>query len=262
MTRVNGPSQESLFMRKFTFLFLIVFSMIFTVKLMAEEKTPAVVYDLEYAKISFYRDGSCLLHWKDQTPWSEDHLPVFRLKTQEGRWLTPRSVQGDQDGLSLLFEEETFISFHVTKGKGFLFFDLDQFEPKQKFKEFQILRMPVPRASVYAPLTNTAIYQGKSLSLMTAAPNVHPVYRPMPGLPGNRDGKEPVQLETVDRFGLAPVRCGLLASPSDQWPEIVPEFQKAAQIPSPRPGGVWNKLSPWTRKSYLFLTCFKESEFE
>ncbi|MCP4644092.1 MAG: hypothetical protein GY851_26855, partial [bacterium] len=34
----------------------------------------------------------------------------------------------------------------------------------------------------------------------------------------------------------------------------------AAGLPSPRPGGEWNKRSPWIDRSYLFITRFDESQ--
>lgn len=71
-----------------------------------------------------------------------------------------------------------------------------------------------------------------------------------------------LSLETVARHGLIPVKFGIIAVPEDQWVKTVPEFQTAAGIPSPRPGGVWNKISPWIKESYFFLTNFKESEFD
>jgi hypothetical protein len=39
-------------------------------------------------------------------------------------------------------------------------------------------------------------------------------------------------------------------------------FETAAGLPCPRPGGVWNKTSPWIKRSYFFLTDFRESQFD
>ena len=54
----------------------------------------------------------------------------------------------------------------------------------------------------------------------------------------------------------------LLGSDAKRFLEIMPEFEVAAGLPSPRFDGVWNKLSPDVRRSYFFLTNFNVSEFD
>jgi hypothetical protein len=44
--------------------------------------------------------------------------------------------------------------------------------------------------------------------------------------------------------------------------ETVRQFEMAAGLPSPAPGGQWNKISPWIHRSYFFLTQFHESQFD
>lgn len=75
-------------------------------------------------------------------------------------------------------------------------------------------------------------------------------------------GGRTLGVETLERYGLEPAAFGLLAAPQSEWLATVERFEKAAGLPSPRPGGVWNKISPWTRRSYFFLTNFKESQFD
>ena len=76
------------------------------------------------------------------------------------------------------------------------------------------------------------------------------------------DPSNVLSLQSVARHGLIPVKFGVLCCPADQWTNVVPEFQVAAGIPSPRLGGVWNKTTPQVRESYFFLTSFKESQFD
>ena len=42
--------------------------------------------------------------------------------------------------------------------------------------------------------------------------------------------------------------------------KTVERFEAAAGLPSPHPGGVWSKTSPWIKRSYLFITRFSEAQ--
>ena len=76
------------------------------------------------------------------------------------------------------------------------------------------------------------------------------------------DGLNTLNLETVARHGIRPVRFGLLVSPLDSWQDTVQRFEAATGLPSPKPGGVWSKQSPRIERSYLFITRFSESQFD
>ncbi|MFO7975775.1 MAG: hypothetical protein R6V12_14205, partial [Candidatus Hydrogenedentota bacterium] len=69
-----------------------------------------------------------------------------------------------------------------------------------------------------------------------------------------------LNLETLASHGLLPARFGLLFSPQETFFDTMQHFEVAAGLPSPRPGGVWNKRSPWTKHSYLFITRFDRSQ--
>jgi len=69
-------------------------------------------------------------------------------------------------------------------------------------------------------------------------------------------------VETVRRYGHDPAAFGLVVAPGNDFFAAVERFQRAAGVPSPRPGGVWNKRSPWVKRSYFFLTDFRESQFD
>ena len=69
-------------------------------------------------------------------------------------------------------------------------------------------------------------------------------------------------VETLARYGLQPARFGVIACPQEDFMTVMERFEAAAGLPSPKPGGVWNKISPWVKRSYLFITSFKESQFE
>lgn len=67
---------------------------------------------------------------------------------------------------------------------------------------------------------------------------------------------------TFKERGLAPARFGVIACPREDFAKTIERFEAAAGMPSPKPGGVWSKTSPWTKRSYFFLTGFRESQFD
>lgn len=71
-----------------------------------------------------------------------------------------------------------------------------------------------------------------------------------------------LRVETCQRYGLRPAGFGIVACPNSRLPEVMDAFQRAAGLPNPHPGGTWNKTSPWTRRSYLFITSFAEKDVE
>ncbi len=68
--------------------------------------------------------------------------------------------------------------------------------------------------------------------------------------------------ETVKEHGIEPATFGVIACKEDQFPQVLQRFEEAAGLPSPKLDGVWNKLSPRIKRSYLFLTNFRESQVE
>lgn len=71
-----------------------------------------------------------------------------------------------------------------------------------------------------------------------------------------------LNVETSSHYGIQPARFGVIAGPRGQFMEAMARFEDAAGLPSPKLGGVWNKQSPWIKRSYLFITSFNESQFE
>lgn len=69
-------------------------------------------------------------------------------------------------------------------------------------------------------------------------------------------------VETLSEYGIEPAAFAVLACPESEFLDVMPKLEVAAGLPSPRPGGVWNKRSPWVDRSYLFLTRFNESQIE
>ena len=71
-----------------------------------------------------------------------------------------------------------------------------------------------------------------------------------------------LRAEAAVRHGLDGSAFGiLLGSDAKRFLDIMPGFEVAAGLPSPRFNGVWNKRAPDVRRSYFFLTNFDVSEF-
>lgn len=71
-----------------------------------------------------------------------------------------------------------------------------------------------------------------------------------------------LNVQTIVAHGITPVRFGIIATTRDALFDALPRFEVLAGMPSPRPGGEWNKRSPWIKRSYLFLTSFSEPQFD
>lgn len=71
-----------------------------------------------------------------------------------------------------------------------------------------------------------------------------------------------VSVRTLKEHGIEPAAFGVIVCPKKDFYETVARFELAAGLPSPRLGGVWNKQSPWIKRSYFFLTGFSESQFD
>ncbi len=73
---------------------------------------------------------------------------------------------------------------------------------------------------------------------------------------------ETIEVSTHKKHGLQPAAFGVLAaSRSDFW-TTVERFEAVAGIPSPRLDGQWSKKSSAIKRSYFFLTDFRESQFD
>ncbi|MCC6487167.1 MAG: hypothetical protein IT364_06675 [Candidatus Hydrogenedentes bacterium] len=71
-----------------------------------------------------------------------------------------------------------------------------------------------------------------------------------------------LHVETTAEHGIEPARFGLLCCAPDALGDTIERFELASGLPSPHPGGVWNKRSPWVDHSYLFITGFSEAQYE
>lgn len=76
------------------------------------------------------------------------------------------------------------------------------------------------------------------------------------------DSLRSIGVRTLEEHGVEPAAFGVIVCPKKRFYETVARFETAAKLASPRLGGVWNKQSPWVKRSYFFLTGFAESQFD
>lgn len=67
---------------------------------------------------------------------------------------------------------------------------------------------------------------------------------------------------TYKRHSLVPAQCALIAADQNDWSDTVERMQKAANLPSPKPGGAWRDASAYVYQSYFFLTYFNVNEYD
>ncbi|NUP98547.1 MAG: hypothetical protein HUU35_01695 [Armatimonadetes bacterium] len=68
--------------------------------------------------------------------------------------------------------------------------------------------------------------------------------------------------ESVERHGIEPAGVGFIACPRAELNETIVRFERAAGLPSPHPGGVWGKVSPQAKRSYMLAIRMTEADTE
>ncbi|MDB6026659.1 MAG: hypothetical protein JWM68_2882, partial [Verrucomicrobiales bacterium] len=377
----------------------------------------AVSFDLGTAKLVIGRSADASIQFSDGARWPGSSQPAFAIETSDGTHFA-KSTKLSGDVLTVRFDNGAQSKWHVTSGRGFVWFHLTQLESAQPITRLRLFSLPAPIAARTSITLNGAALDGNFAAVMAVKPNVHafnqhyghsradrpgcshdfvqiapgkvgghaarfiatcnaqpqgwsmrgrqfaepldltgctgirawvhgdgkgealkiqlydgaggyrdeyvqidfngwrqvtltnhPVntlrYDRVPtlnlyynGLPANttvtclvdhiealiqRDGTSRVVVlddfenptsplwsspimnlcvETEKAHGIEPAAFGVLACREEDFLETVQRFEVAAGIPHPAPGGVWNKKSPWIKESYLFLTNFRESQFD
>ncbi|NUQ00043.1 MAG: hypothetical protein HUU35_09350, partial [Armatimonadetes bacterium] len=70
-----------------------------------------------------------------------------------------------------------------------------------------------------------------------------------------------LRVETVRKYGITPASFAIVACPRERFTAVMDACEAASGLPNPHPGG-WSKTSPWTKRSYLFITSFGEKDVE
>ncbi len=157
----------------------------------------------------------------------------------------------------------------MTRGHGFAVFRLARLEARQPVTRFRLFQLAAPLQARSCGTINGAALDGNFAAVMAVKPNVHAFNEQAGGERADRAGcsHEFVQVmnlcvETEKAHGLEPAAFGVIACREADFLDTVARFEATAGLPSPKPGGVWNKQSPWVKRSYLFLTDFRESQFD
>jgi hypothetical protein len=195
--------------------------------------------------------------------------PIMCIETDaDERYPESLTLKGER--LSVTFQGGSSAEWSVDRNPGFVLLRLVKLSCDRPVKRLRIMAVPTPQGASIAGTLNAAHIGEWTVAVMATSPNVHATPGPLAALPPDRAGSRPsgpssvmsLVAQTYERHGIEPAGVAIAACPTQQWLATVERVEKAAGLPSPRPGGQWNKSSPWIRRSYLFLTDFRESQFE
>ena len=226
--------------------------------------------------IEFAADSSLTAIFPDGTRWGDANEPGFMLRTKSGDVPSLSVSQPAPNRLRVAFKNKATAVFRVTPGEGFVLFQLEKLSNPANANaaadivDFEMGRIALPPGLRVDDTLGRALdeYGKHFVALSTAALQVRPANYRTPTTSSNRAGTI-LRAEAAARFGLDGSAFGILlgsganaAAASERFIEIMPRFELAAGLPSPRFDGVWNKLSPDVRRSYLFLTAFNASQVD
>jgi hypothetical protein len=225
---------------------------ILAANIVGEASVFAAVLDLGTAKLTINERGvGTSLTFSDGVQWPSAGPPFSILAG--GQPHGPESIAVDGDRWTVRFANGVTAEFRVTCGQGFAVFRLIKLEPHDGITHFWLFGLATPDGAHIMNLINAGVKDGHFAAVMAAEPNVVAAYDAPTNL---------LRVETSAQNGIEPTAFGVIACPEADRFDAIARFEVAAGIPSPRPGGVWNKKSPWGKQSYLFLTNFRESQFD
>lgn len=175
----------------------------------------------------------------------------FVLESKGGNRL-PSSVEQRGDRLIVQFDDGSVAEFELKRGPGMVVFRLVELEAKGEVDRFRMFRLIAPKEATIGHTLNAAYGEKWTAAVMTAAPNTRSFL----------EGGHTLNIATFKDHGLSPASFGIVVAPRADFNAAVERFEHLAGIPSPRFGGAWNKTSPDVKRSYFFLTNFKESQLD
>lgn len=190
----------------------------------------------------------------DGERWPGTGQPAVTLEAG-GAVRSPSSVEMRGDQLTARFEDGSLVEFEVKRQPGIAVFRLTKLESKAAVDRARLFRLAAPPGATIGHTLNSA-HAGKwSAALMTAAVNVQSFVEAGQATPM-------LNVATHRAHGLTPAVFGVVVAARPEFLAAVERFEKAAGIPSPRLEGAWNKVSPAIKRSYFFLTNFRESQLD
>jgi len=213
----------------------------------------AASLDLSSARLTIdHRGVATELAFADGTRWPSAAQPAFSIEVG-GRTYLPQSVDVDGDRWTVRFVGGATAEFHVTCGRGYAVFRLGKLQPRDGVTRLQLFNLETPPGARIASTINAGMANGHFAAVMAAEPNVNAA----PYGTGRT-----LHAETAVNHGIEPAAFGVIACPEAECLDAIERFEVAAGMPSPRPGGVWSKKSPWIKRSYFFLTDFRPAQFD
>lgn len=219
--------------------------------------------DLETARLTLNDRGAASITFPGDAAWPAADRPAFGLETDAGL-AASRTCVLEGRTLRVEFENAATADFDVSRQRSFVLLRLTRFECDRPVSRLQLFALRAPADAIQIPTLGAAQSNDRFVAVMAGEPNVQCVVSPMPR--GSSDGAGQLELllsaQTVAKHGIEPAAFGVIACPASEMMNAIRRFEEAAKLPSPRPHGQWNKTSDAIRRSYLFLTRFKESQFD
>jgi len=215
----------------------------------------AAVFDLGTARIELDGGGRVRsIRFADGGTWPACPQPAFCLQTDGGD-RRPVSVGRNGTVLAVSFEGGASAELSVGESPGVLVLESRRIRSPEPIQALRCFGLAAPEGARISGTLNAAWADGRAVAVMAGGVNVQTFVE--------RAGATAVlAARTVRRYGLEPVRVAVLACGEKDFPAAVERLEEAADLPRPRPGGTWNKRSPWVARSYLFLTNFRQEQVE
>lgn len=180
--------------------------------------------------------------------------PFCRIQSDSGV-LVPDAVRREDDRLTFGFPGGASLTYRVVTGDGFSIWTLNQIAgiDTTRIAAIHLANLNLDGLRTVGSQINAYYDDSFAAAVMATQINVH-------AHPEKRGDGSGITLcaEVLRRYGLMPAGFGIIAGPRKSFETTLDTFEKATGLPNPHPGGTWSKQSPWTQRSYLFITGFGE----
>jgi len=182
--------------------------------------------------------------------------PFCRIQS-DSAVLVPNSVRRDGDRVTFGFPGGASLAYRVAPGHGFSIWTLAAIEGIDPARILAVDLVNLNLGGLRTVGSQINAYYDDSFVAAVMATQVN-----VRAYPEKRaDGKGfTLCAQVLRQHGLMPAGFGIVAGPRKPFESVLDAFEKAAGLPNPHPGGTWGKRSPWTQRSYLFITGFGEKD--
>lgn len=183
--------------------------------------------------------------------------PFCQVTTERGV-ASPQRVTRSGGQLVFSFPGGSKLVFSVRTGEGFSLWELagiERLNPAAT-KSIRLCALNIQGLGTVGGQMNACYDERFAVAVMGSRINVRG------WASRGKQGGAVLNAEVYRRYGLLPASFGIIACPRKRFERTIDAFEKAAGLPNPHPEGVWSKLSPATKRSYLFITSFGERDVE